>query len=194
LRPTARARRNRGAVTKQAAHHLTTDGRFPGKRGLATRQKLLDSTAGLLTTTPWRSIRVIDIAKSAGTSPATFYQYFENVEKAILVLADELVDGAGDLAGLVVGDWSESAGWSTACKIVDGFMGYWERNRAVFRVVDLATAEGDLRFQSQRVRALNAVTESFARVIALTRSGSRDPDAGAHTSGDDPMAIAATLV
>jgi AcrR family transcriptional regulator len=175
-------------------HHLATDGRFPGKRGLATRQKLLDSTAGLLTTTPWRSIRVIDIAKSAGTSPATFYQYFENVEKAMLVLADELVEGAGELAGLVDGDWSEPAGWETACNIVDGFMGYWERNRAVFRVVDLATAEGDLRFQSQRVRALNAVTESFARVIAATRSASRDPETGVNASGDDPMAIAATLV
>ena len=32
--------------------------------------------------TPWRSIKVIDIARQAGTSPATFYQYFENVEAA----------------------------------------------------------------------------------------------------------------
>jgi AcrR family transcriptional regulator len=62
-------------MTEQAAHHLATDGRFPGKRGLATRQKLLDSTEALLSTTSWRSIRVIDIARGAGTSPATFYQY-----------------------------------------------------------------------------------------------------------------------
>jgi AcrR family transcriptional regulator len=160
-----------------------TDGRVPGKRGLATRGKLLESTADLLATTSWRSIKVIDIAKAAGTSPATFYQYFENVEQAILVLAEELVEGAGELAGLVEGDWSDPAGWVTACRVVDGFMAYWERNRAVFRVVDLATAEGDLRFQSQRVRALNAVTESLAKVIGA--------GAGA---GDDPMAIAATLV
>jgi AcrR family transcriptional regulator len=181
-------------LTEPAARHLATDGRFPGKRGLATRQKLLESTGGLLSTTPWRSIRVIDIARGAGTSPATFYQYFENVEQAILVLADELVEGAGELAALVEGDWSEPAGWDTACLVVAGFMAYWERNRAVFRVVDLATAEGDLRFQSQRVRALNAVTESFARVITLTRSGLRDRGAGTHAAGSDPMAIAATLV
>ncbi|MHB8329067.1 MAG: TetR/AcrR family transcriptional regulator, partial [Acidimicrobiales bacterium] len=99
-----------------------TDGRVPGRRGRATRQRLLQCTAELLATTPWRSIKVIDIARQAGTSPATFYQYFENVEQAILVLAEELMEGAGDLAALVDGDWSEEAGWATALGVVEGFM------------------------------------------------------------------------
>src|SRR5271154_2957759 len=85
----------------------TTDGRIPGHRGRATRQRLLECTAELLVATPWRSIKVIDIARQAGTSPATFYQYFENVESAITVLAEELVEGVGILTGLVEGDWSE---------------------------------------------------------------------------------------
>jgi AcrR family transcriptional regulator len=187
-------------VTEQAAHHLATDGRFPGKRGLATRKKLLESTGRLLAATPWRSIKVIDIARAAGTSPATFYQYFENVEQVILVLAEELVGGAGELASLVEGDWSDPAGWETACRVVDGFMEYWERNRAVFRVVELATEEGDLRFQSLRVRALNAVTVSLAKAITLTRAGVSSPVSGGPggevkgPAGSDPMAVAATLV
>jgi AcrR family transcriptional regulator len=191
-------------VTEQAVHRLATDGRFPGKRGLATRQKLLDSTVELLSTTPWRSIRVIDIAKAAGTSPATFYQYFENVEQVILVLAEELVEGAGALADLVEGDWSDPVGWDTARRVVDGFMAYWERNRAVFRVVELATEEGDLRFRGLRVRALNAVTVSLAKVITIARAEVRGPTsagkggrAGASSggpAGSDPMAVAATLV
>ena len=85
----------------------TTDGRVPGRGGGATRQRLLECTAELLVATPWRSIKVIDIARRAGTSPATFYQYFENVEAAITVLAEELVEGVGMLAGLVDGDWPE---------------------------------------------------------------------------------------
>ena len=144
----------------------TTDGRVPGRRGLATRQRLLECTAELLVATPWRSIKVIDIARQAGTSPATFYQYFENVEAAITVLAEELVEGAGVLADVVDGDWSDEASWTTAVAVVEGFMDYWERNRAVFRVVELTTVEGDLRFQGLRVRALNAVTVTLARVIA----------------------------
>jgi AcrR family transcriptional regulator len=158
------------AVEGGAGALAATDGRLPGKRGQATRRRLLESTNDLIRATPWRSIKVIDIAKAAGTSPATFYQYFENVEQVILVLAEELVEGAGTLADLVEGDWSDPVGWDTAQGVVDGFNAYWERNRAVFRVVELATEEGDLRFQGLRVRALNAVTVSIARAITLARA------------------------
>lgn len=172
-----------------------TDGRLPGKRGQATRRRLLESTNDLIRATPWRSIKVIDIAKAAGTSPATFYQYFENVEQVILVLAEELVEGAGTLADLVEGDWSDPVGWETARRVVEGFMAYWDRNRAVFRVVELATEEGDLRFQGLRVRALNAVTVSLARVITLARAGvTGSASASGGPAGSDPMAVAATLV
>jgi AcrR family transcriptional regulator len=164
-----------------------TDGRVPGRRGLATRTRLLECTAELLASTAWRSIKVIDIARQAGTSPATFYQYFENVEQAILVMAEELMQGAGTLADLVDGDWSDDASWETARRVVEGFMAYWDANRAVFRVVELATEEGDLRFQGLRVRALNAVTVTLARVIA-SGTPNRSP------AGTDAMAVAATLI
>jgi AcrR family transcriptional regulator len=166
----------------------TTDGRVPGRRGRATRQRLLECTAELLVATPWRSIKVIDIAREAGTSPATFYQYFENVEAAITVLAEELVEGVGVLAGLVDGDWSEEASWPTAVAVVKGFMDYWESNRAVLKVVELTTVEGDLRFQGLRVRALNAVTVTLARVIDSHGTPPGSP------AGGDPMAAAGTLI
>jgi AcrR family transcriptional regulator len=171
-------------MSRDSGTLATTDGRVPGRRGRATRTRLLGCTAELLTSTPWRSIKVIDIARQAGTSPATFYQYFENVEQAILVLAEELMEGAALLAELVDGDWTEEASWETATAVVVGFMGYWETNRSVFRVVELATEEGDLRFQGLRVRALNAVTVTLARVIS----------AGGSPAGDDPMAVAATII
>lgn len=177
-----------------------TDGRVPGRRGQATRRRLLESTSQLLETTAFRSIKVIDIARAAKTSPATFYQYFENVEQAVLVIAEELIEGAADLSELVEGDWSEANGWETAKLVVDRFMDYWERNRAVFRVVDVAIEEGDLRFQGMRVRALNAVTESLARVIDTARASAAsstavsNPAIATDAAGGDPMAVAATLV
>jgi hypothetical protein len=72
--------------------------------------------------------------------------------------------------------------------VVEGFMEYWERNRAVFRVVELTTVEGDLRFQGLRVRALNAVTVTLARVIAT------NGEASGSAAGSDPMAAAGTLI
>jgi AcrR family transcriptional regulator len=161
----------------------TTDGRVPGERGRQTRQRLLDATIELLTTTSWRSVKVTDIARRARTSPATFYQYFGNVEEAIRILAEGMVDQAAQLSELVLGDWSEQASWETALTVTEGFLAYWEDNRAVFRVVDLATEEGDAQLRGIRVRALNAVTIALAQVIAQ-----------ASPAGSEPMAVAGSLV
>lgn len=150
-----------------------TDGRVPGRRGLATRQRLLSCTSDLLATTSWRAVKVIDIAREAHTSPATFYQYFENVEQAILVLAEGLVADAGVLVEAVEGPWRGEQGWRTAVGAVEEFMSYWERHRDVLRVVDLATEEGDLRFQAMRTRALNAVTVTLSRVITVSSPAGR---------------------
>jgi AcrR family transcriptional regulator len=182
-----------GEYAEQVA---TTDGRVPGERGRQTRQRLLDATVELLTTTSWRSVKVTDIARQARTSPATFYQYFGNVEQAIRVLAEGMVDEAAQLAELVGGDWSEAASWDTARTVTDSFLSYWEDNRAVFRVVDLATEEGDAELRGIRVRALNAVTVALAQVI-VAASPSSEGTPGTSTrspAGNDPMAVAGTLV
>jgi AcrR family transcriptional regulator len=183
---------------QRVAELATTDGRVPGERGRQTRQRLLDATVELLTTTSWRSVKVTDIARQARTSPATFYQYFGNVEQAIRVLAEGMVDQAAQLAELAGGDWSEGASWDTARAVTEGFLSYWEDNRAVFRVVDLATEEGDAELRGIRVRALNAVTVALAQVIvAASPSASGSGTPGTTTSspaGADPMAVAGTLV
>jgi AcrR family transcriptional regulator len=174
----------------------TTDGRVPGARGRQTRRRLLEATVELLSTTSWRSVKVTDIARQARTSPATFYQYFGNVEEAIQMLAEEMVDQAAQLAELVGGDWSDGHSWQTALAVTEGFLSYWEDNRAVFRVVDLATEEGDAQLRGTRVRALNAVTVALAQVIAAA-CPSPEAGPGAATcspAGADPMAVAGTLV
>ncbi len=173
----------------------TTDGRVPGERGRQTRQRLLDATVELLSTTSWRSVKVTDIARRARTSPATFYQYFGNVEQAIRVLAEGMVDQAARLAELVGGDWSDERSWDTARTVTEGFLSYWEDNRAVFRVVDLATEEGDAQLRGIRVRALNAVTVALAQVIVAASPVDRGPSAATCSpAGADPMAVAGTLV
>ncbi len=173
----------------------TTDGRVAGERGRQTRQRLLDATVELLSTTSWRSVKVTDIARQARTSPATFYQYFANVEEAIRVLAEGMVDEAGQLAELVDGDWSQGSSWATARTVTEGFLGYWEDNRAVFRVVDLATEEGDRELRGIRVRALNAVTAALAEVITKECPDSLGTAASSSSpAGRDPMAVAGAIV
>ena len=154
-------------------------GRTHGRRGRATRRRLLDATAALLETTTYRDVKVVDIARAAGTSPATFYHYFSDVEEAVLALAGEVEVHAGaQLAALVVDrSWSGAEGWITALGVADGFVETWEMHRSVLRVIDLATDEGDQRFRAVRTRLLGAPAEAL--VLTLERRGDDDGDARA---------------
>jgi AcrR family transcriptional regulator len=165
------------------------DGRVPGRRGRATRQRLLERTAEMLQTTSYRDLKVVEIARGAGTSPATFYQYFPEVESAILVLAEEMAMQGSVLTDIVrQGNWKGRNGYTTAEALVDGFMTFWEDHRSVMRVVDLATVEGDQRFRNLRVRLLNEVVVALADVIAGLQK------AGRHPNDLDPLAPAGVLV
>ncbi len=164
------------------------DRRIPGRRGQETRDRLLNSTAKLLVNTSWRDIKIIDIAREANTSPATFYQYFENLEQAILELAERLAGDAQQLAELVAGQWKGDQAWETAYRVIQGFMEFWESNRHIFRVVDLATEEGDLRFRGLRTRALNAITVALSAVINQAQGEAKNK------TDLDPMATAGVIV
>ena len=106
----------------------------------------------MLRSTSYRSVKVIDIAREAGTSPATFYQYFADVEAAILVLAQEMALDGERLVHLVAdGNWKGKAGYQTSLDLTDAFFAFWDQHRPVLRVVDLSTDEGDRRFRNIRV-------------------------------------------
>lgn len=165
-----------------------SDGRVPGRRGRATRQRLLERTADMLRTTTYRDLKVIDIAREAGTSPATFYQYFADVEAAILVLAEDMaVDGEKLVRIVADGTWKGKAGWRTAVALCDGFVDFWDEHRPVLRVVELTTTEGDRRFRAIRVRLLNAVTVELAKVAEAMQAEGRN-------LGVDAMANAGVVV
>jgi AcrR family transcriptional regulator len=151
------------------------DGRVPGRRGRATRQKLLEQTAEMLQATSYRELKVVDIARGAGTSPATFYQYFPDVEAAILVLAEEMTLDGIAVSDLARGPWKGKAGYDTAAALVDGFLTFWEKHRALLRVVELATLEGDQRFRQVRTRFTTKLTDALAEVIEALRKEGRHP-------------------
>lgn len=164
------------------------DGRVPGRRGRATRQRLLDCTTEMLRTTSYRDLKVIDIARAAGTSPATFYQYFGDVEAAILVLGEEMAHASERLVQMVAdGEWRDEAGYETALAFADAFITFWDQHRPVLRVVDLSTDEGDRRFRNVRVRWLNNITRELAKVTEAFQAEGQNP-------GVDPMANAGVLV
>ena len=166
------------------------DGRVPGRRGLATRARLLDQTRELLATTSYRDLKVVDIARASGTSPATFYQYFPDAESALLALADELVgEGRERLTRPVrEASWDGRSAYDSCAAIAQTFLDFWDEHRSLLAVIDLAATEDDQRFREIRVRLLNSFTEVLVDAIDSQRRVGRLP------SDLDPTATASVLV
>lgn len=130
-------------------------------------------------------MRVVDIARAAGTSPAAFYQYFPGVESAVLALAESLADqGAIELRALVADHrWDPAGAPESALALARGFLDFWERNGALMTVIDHASLEGDQRFRQIRTRLLNGVTLALEAVAG----------ASSHDDGREARAVAGVL-
>lgn len=152
---------------------IAIDGRALGSRGTRTRRRLLEATAGLLETHGIRDLRVVDIARRVETSPATFYQYFRDVEDAVLALASEVGESTGPLRAVLAGSWDADGALDSARALVEGFVDFWDVNRAVLRTRNLAAQEGDQRFRDVRNRALEPFTDALAAHVRAAQLAGR---------------------
>ncbi|MGH0032284.1 MAG: TetR family transcriptional regulator [Myxococcota bacterium] len=167
---------------------LDQSGRELGPRALETRRRLLDATEQLLARSSFRDVSVVDIAREAGTSPATFYQYFKDVSEAALRLAEL---AAGDLPAVIEmidGNWEGEGGLDNARQIVEAFVRHWDAHRAVLLGRNLAADEGDRRFLRVRQESLTPVLAHLAAQISASQKAKRvdpklDPSAGAAAMG-----------
>lgn len=153
---------------------VALDGRFIGKRGSETRRRILETTATILESGGISELRVVDIARLVGCSPATFYQYFPDSSAAVLALAEEVGEETIPLGAALKVDWRGPGGLDAAGRLVDGFLRYWDAHRAVLRTRNLAAQEGDQRFREVRNRALRPLTEGLTLMISASVSGRAD--------------------
>ena len=163
-------------------------GRVLGPRALGTRQRLLAATVELLNQRSVRDISVVEIARRASTSPATFYQYFKDVEDIVLCLAENASEEMPGMVERISGSWNGDAGLEKARGIVDAFITHWDEHHAALRVRNLASEEGDARFLELRRRTMSPLIEELARVIAAHR-GANDPQGHPHAAAAAMAAI-----
>ena len=148
-----------------ATQHVDQSGRPLGPRALQTRQRILETTVDLLEEKAMRDLRVIDIARRIGTSPATFYQYFKDVEDVVLYLATEASEETPRIVDLIEGSWRGRAGHERARRLADLVIQHWERYAPILRVRNNAADEGDDRFRRVRLRAMMPIVYAFENAI-----------------------------
>jgi AcrR family transcriptional regulator len=174
------------AKVNEQGELIDQTGRVLGPRAQTTRQNLLDSTTALLEERSLRDLRVADIARKVGTSPATFYQYFKDVEDAVLCLAEQATSAMPAIVEMIKGPWSGEAGLHRARRIAQAFIEHWDAHRAALRIRNMASDEGDQRFREVRNKAMTPVLTNLAEQIEANRKGSL-------AEGESPVATAAAM-
>jgi len=167
---------------------FAADGRVIGSRALATRRKLLDATAKLLQEQGILDLRVVDISRDVGSSPATFYQYFNDVDEAILELAKEATDDEKPLVALLQPGWDASDGLERAGRFVDAYIVYWDTHHAVLRARNLKAEEGNRHFRAVRTEANLLVMDALQAMVSEGVAAKRLPESL------DPFTTAAAVV
>jgi AcrR family transcriptional regulator len=162
-------------------------GRSLGPRALETRRRIMAATAALLEERSVLDLPVVDIARRAGTSPATFYHYFKDVEEVALSLADEAADEMPAVVERLAGPFAGGDGLARARAVVDGFFDHWDAHHAVLTLRNMASERGDRRFQRVRREGIGPVLDALA---ARIREGQ---GRGAVSPGLQPYAAAAAM-
>ncbi|WP_405824193.1 hypothetical protein OG705_29095 [Streptomyces sp. NBC_00838] len=143
---------------------LTTDGRRMGKRGRQTRLLLLKSLVAELGASGHRDTTVMNVARRVKTSPATFYQYFPDVDLALLALAQD-VARAGDANSAPTKPTShqDDPHRADVSEALQTFFALYDEHRVVLRVIDMKSAEGDRRFTELRSHFLGRLHAELSR-------------------------------
>lgn len=191
-------------------------GQALGKKGQATRERLLAAADRLLQQCSPLDLTAVAIAKEAQSSSATFYMYFDDVKDALFTLSrragNEVVAAMEALSADLVranADFQESAS-----ELVRVFNDVWNRYRHILIFRNLEADRGDKNFEELRMEEymrelhvlsswINCACEGHAGAskgdafalasvlhAALERIASLDPEIVTNGIGQERMAAA----
>lgn len=150
-------------------------GRKLGAKGQRTRQQLIEATVALLETHGLRDVSVVDVARAANTSPATFYVYFKGVPEVVLAALEGATQTSPELEAIVAQDWLAPGAGANARAFVECYTDIWNRNRTIFVVRNLAAEEGDARFYEARMNLARPIMGSISEQVVRAQDAGRIP-------------------
>jgi AcrR family transcriptional regulator len=146
-----------------------------GARGNRTRERFLEAARNLLATLSPIDLTASAISKGAGSSPATFYVYFDSVHELLLALsatASASVDALFPERDALLVDERLEADIITMIAAVNAA---WDCAAPILLFRNLEADRGDVRFDELRTHQAQPILERIAAAIAMRRDVGLDP-------------------
>ena len=157
-----------GAATDAVVRRAPfSDSPHVGARGQQTQQRILDAALGVFGEEGYHQCSIDAIAKRAGCSRVSFYQYFASKEDVFRDLAGQVARQAQAAIEALGPMTPDAAGWRALRDWVERHARIYERYEPVFRAFDAASETDEL----VAVRS----ARWGERHVARFRSGVTDP-------------------
>lgn len=165
----------------------STDGQALGPRGIETRRRILDVMAQLIEQRGIRDLKQADVAREVGFSPPAFYQYFRDMDEALLALCEHVSEQVPDYRSVGGGAW-EQVGETGSREFVESFFEYWDEHRVVLFTRNATLDQGDERYRKIRDDTFQPITRALmTKIEAAQAEGRIDRKLS-------PRALATTLI
>jgi AcrR family transcriptional regulator len=153
-------------------------GKLPlGNKGMETRRTLMAATRRLLDRESPLGITAAGISKEAGTAPATFYVYFDNVEDVLWALCDAISQDTSELFPRHDTLRDPERLEEDALAFIKGYSEIWARHGPLLLFRNLEADRGNKRFNQLVLRIalpiLQGITDRIVEASTPERPATR---------------------
>lgn len=168
-----------GRTAKAGAGRTARNTADLGRKGRETRLSLMQAARKLLDSHSPINISAAAISQEAGTSPATFYVYFDNVEDVFWSLCDAIVDDTSDLFADYAFLRTDARLEDDALTFVRGYSDIWARHGPLMLYRNMEADRGNKRFFALVLRIGLPILEGLIDRIVEREPTLRRADANA---------------
>ncbi|WP_050460663.1 TetR/AcrR family transcriptional regulator [Herbaspirillum autotrophicum] len=143
-------------------------GQALGRKGQETRARLMEAARRLLRSQSPVELTTVAVAAEAGTSPASFYMYFDDTKDILFALSEVAGQDMEKIHAIFDQPWEIDHAEKHAIDVIDALNEVWNKHRAVLRYRNLEATRGDRRFEELRMNTFIPFIERFAeRILSI---------------------------
>lgn len=145
-----------------------------GAKGIATRQRILDSVVRLVDVQTGEVPSISLICRAAQTSKATFYQYFEDFNALVLELLRPAAAEIETFAAMLAEEWPADEIHDRSYRFVDAYFEHWNKYRVPLRLRNILADSGDKTMIDVKLRSIDPIIRVLAGKLCAARGNGRE--------------------